>query len=284
MQKIKYLLLSLIFFSSITQAFDTLTNTPFDPNLFQYYSIDNLNAGQTDGTVGAGENITSLGNTSTTTATPFSIYSGGTVTLSSNNDTTGGIEAAGTISANNLSGTCIQGNINGGANLTMSNTNSSQVIGNVKLAGSTNLSPSRISGTLVQNIPYVPTLNLNNATNATAQTVGNVINITAGTGQAQNIVNLTLSQINGKTLNFITQTGNQFFVLNLTNLGNLSSYTISGTEFNGTAGSSSSPQIALLNLIGNQSLTVNGTIWASTLAIGDSLTLTTMGGIQIMWL
>ncbi len=153
---------------------------------------------------------------------PYSIYSGGSVTINGGSSAYGGIEAANTV---NLSSVSIQGNIVSGGNL---QGGFGQIVGSATLTGN-NSSNLTITGLIQSNVPYTPSQNLQyvkqyfqsassfwGALSPTATVTNNfgqlqISNLLSG----RNVINLTLSQINNAWGYLVNGPSSAFLVINI---------------------------------------------------------------------
>ncbi len=153
---------------------------------------------------------------------PYSIYSGGSVTINGGSSANGGIEAANTV---NLSSVSIQGNIVSGGNL---QGGFGQVLGNAYLTGN-NTSNLTITGSVQSNVPYTPSQNLQyvkqyfQSASSFWGALAPTATVTNYFGQLQisnllsgrNVVNLTLSEINNAWGYLVNGPSNAFLVINI---------------------------------------------------------------------
>ncbi len=203
---------------------------------------------------------------------PYSLYTGGNANFSNGTVSNGGIESGGNIF---LNGAAIDGNISGGGNLSGSN---GTIHGNVTLAGTKSAGAGLvITGSLNQNQPFTPTVNLPNITKyfERASTFWSSLSPTTTTtnqyGQIQvktltagrNVVDLSLANINSSYGIALNGPSNAFVIFNISGLipgvdimKALSFQLSGGINFNDT----------LFNITGPATLSLSGGTYTSLLA------------------
>jgi choice-of-anchor A domain-containing protein len=205
----------------------------------------------------------------------YSVYSGGSFSMTSGSTSNGGIEAAGNITVNSAT---IAGNVHGGGNLSGAN---GTITGNASLAG-INTSSLTINGTVTTNQPFVPSLNLPSVTtyfqNASSYWGGLAPTATfnPATGQVstlssgRNIVDLSLSQLSGVTSIVLNGPSNAFVIFDIST-ATPTAQTLNDVTFNLSGGLTSSD--ILFNLTNATQLTLTGG-YLSVLAPEASITFT----------
>ncbi|MFA6915704.1 MAG: collagen-binding domain-containing protein [Parachlamydiales bacterium] len=218
-------------------------NADFSPWLFNVYAIDSIGTpaqaygSSIQGIVGAGNNAYFNGasihsNAGAGPGTAYSLYTGGKAVWTSGNVQNGGIDAGGNVT---ISSTSVNGNISSGGKLTGTSGN---ISGNVTLAQTNQASPSlTISGTLQENTPYTPSINLSAVSaffqNASSTWAAMSTNVLAVNNFGQLLVTVLTPGMN--FLNLTAAQFNSYWGMNFigTNASNLV-INITDTNFSGT--------------------------------------------------
>ncbi len=281
----KYILLGIL--TSTLSFFNLQADLNTDPSALNVYTIGNIGSSTNpysgsdfQGMAGSGgsdylQNFSLNANGSASSATPYSLYSGGTVsyTGATNN---GGIQAAGTVTTNNST---INGNVSSGGNLAGSY---GTITGNVSVTG-TNQSTATINGTMTTGVSYTPFLNqttvsnyfknassfwANSTASTTYTTSYGTLTSTLTTGR--NIINITLSNFNSLTGITLSGSANSYLIFNITNSGAISSLAAPTYNFSGGLNMNN----VLINLPNATSISMTGGTFASLLAPKADVTFT----------
>jgi choice-of-anchor A domain-containing protein len=205
----------------------------------------------------------------------YSVYSGGSVNINSGSVSNGGIEAAGNVYLNSAT---INGNVNSGGNLQGGNGN---IYGNASLSG-TNTSSITISGSVLTNQLFTPSLNLSSISNyfqsassywaglaatAAVNDVYNQLQVTLSAGR--NIVDLSLAQLSSAYGIQLTGPSNAYVIFNITD-ATPTMQTLHDVTFTYSGGVGGNDVI--YNLPNATQLTLNGGDYLSILAPQANIT------------
>lgn len=271
MSRIYTILISLFLFIVLFWTHDPL-KAALSPSMIQVYSVNDIGSAANPfqnvmPLTAAGGNIF-FDSSSTPTyiipldtgGQPYGLFAGGNISGkisfsqkgSGSSATTrigaGGIEAGGNVVLGTAStvtaGKLINGPISSGGNVSATNY---QINGNITAAG-TYTGSNTVSGTVTTGQAFTPTLNYaavtqyfnlastywkNTAPNVTPIINNTLQTITVNGTTGQNVINLTLSQLNGKQINFsLPDATSSYLVINITDVA--TSATLNINDINAT--------------------------------------------------